>query len=67
VKGARLLQGYRGKPKADIAALADLLVRVSAMAVALDGTATELDINPVMVMPEGRGVVAADALLFLKK
>ena len=67
VKGARLLQGYRGKPKADIAALADLLVRVSTMAVALDGVATELDVNPVMVMPEGQGVVAADALLFLKK
>ncbi|MGE5465703.1 MAG: acetate--CoA ligase family protein [Methanocella sp.] len=66
VKGARLLKGYRGKPACDIEALADVLVRVSRMAVHLDGVLSELDINPLMVLPAGRGVKAADALLIVQ-
>jgi acetyltransferase len=65
VKGAALLQGFRGSPKADIDALADTLVQVSHMAVNLDGTLAELDINPLMVLPQGQGVKAADALVTL--
>jgi len=67
VKGARLLKGYRGKPACDIDALAGVLVRVSHMAVHLDGVLAELDINPLMVLPQGRGVKAADALLVTRK
>jgi acyl-CoA synthetase (NDP forming) len=66
VKGARLLQGYRGRPPADIAALAQTLVDVSHLAVHLHGILTELDINPLMVLPEGKGLKAADALVILK-
>ena len=62
VKGARLLQGFRGAPAADVDALADALVNVSRMAVNLEGRLAELDINPLMVLPDGQGVVAADAL-----
>jgi acetyltransferase len=62
VKGVRLLQGFRGAPEADIEALADTLVRVSHLAVNLDGQLSELDINPLMVLPRGQGVKAADAL-----
>ncbi len=62
VKGARLLQGFRGVPAADVDALADALVNVSRMAVNLEGRLAELDINPLMVLPEGQGVMAADAL-----
>jgi acetyltransferase len=62
VKGAKLLQGFRGRPKADIDALADTLVKVSHLAVNLEGRLSELDINPLMVLPEGKGVKAADAL-----
>ena len=65
VKGARLLRGFRGRPPADVAALADTLVRVSWLAVHLDGHLTELDINPLMVLPAGRGVKAVDALAVL--
>jgi acetyltransferase len=57
-----LLQGFRGRPKADIDALADTLVKVSHLAVNLEGRLSELDINPLMVLPEGKGVKAADAL-----
>ncbi len=65
VKGAKLLRGFRGKPPADIEALADILVRVSQMAVQLEGRLAELDINPLMVLPAGAGVKAVDALVVL--
>jgi acetate---CoA ligase (ADP-forming) len=50
-----LLDGYRGAPKADVAALEDVMLRVSAM---VEGHAeiAELDCNPVMVT-EDRAVV----------
>lgn len=66
VKGARLLQGFRGRPAADIDALADTLVRVSHLAMHLEGHLAELDINPLMVLPSGRGVKAVDALVVLR-
>jgi acetate---CoA ligase (ADP-forming) len=66
VKGARLLQGFRGRPVADLAALADTLVRVSHLAMHLDGHLAELDINPLMVLPAGQGVKAADALVVFR-
>ena len=62
VKGARLLQGFRGAPAGDADALADVLVRVSQMAAQLEGSLAELDINPLIVLPAGRGVKAVDAL-----
>ena len=62
VKGARLLEGFRGQTAADIAALADTLVRVSQLGAQLEGSLAELDINPLMVLPTGQGVRAADAV-----
>ena len=66
VKGAKLLQGFRGKPACDVDALADVLVKVSHLAVNLDGQLAELDINPLLVLPKGQGVKAVDALVALK-
>ena len=66
VKGAKLLRGFRGKPPADIDALVDTLVRVSHLAVHLEGQLAELDINPLMVLPAGQGVKAVDALVVLQ-
>ena len=69
VKGAALLQGFRGKPACDVDALADVLVKVSHLAVNLDGQLAELDINPLLVLPKGKngqGVKAVDALIVLK-
>ena len=63
VAGSRLLQGFRGSPKADIEALADTLVSVSHMAAHLEGAIAELDINPLAVLPDGQGVKALDALI----
>ncbi|MYC31401.1 MAG: acetate--CoA ligase family protein [Chloroflexi bacterium] len=62
VKGSALLRGFRGSAPADVDALADVLVQISRMAAQLEGTLAELDINPLMVLPEGQGVRAVDAL-----
>jgi len=64
-RGERLLQGFRGRPPADIDALADALVRVSQLAVDLGDLVAALDINPLMVLPRGQGVRAVDALVEL--
>ena len=66
VKGARLLQGFRGRPAADLEALAETLVRVSYLAMHLEGHLAELDINPLMVLPSGQGVKAVDALVVFR-
>jgi acetate---CoA ligase (ADP-forming) len=55
VKGARLLQGFRGRPAADLEALEDTLERVSYLAIHPEGHLAELDINPLMVLPSGEG------------
>jgi acetyltransferase len=62
-QAARLLAGFRGKPAADVEALIDALVRVSQLAVDLGGQIAALDINPMMVLPEGEGVRAVDTLV----
>ena len=62
VRGARILEGVRGHPPADIDALVDVLLKVSDMAVHLQGSLTELDINPLTVLPKGMGAKALDAL-----
>jgi hypothetical protein len=61
-----VLRGFRGRPAADVAALAETLVRVSHHAMHMEGYLAEMDINPLMVLPAGRGVKAADALVVLR-
>jgi acetate---CoA ligase (ADP-forming) len=57
---ATLLDGYRGSPAGDRAALADVICRVSAL-VDLVPELRELDLNPVKVLVPGRGAVVVDA------
>jgi acetate---CoA ligase (ADP-forming) len=64
LRGAKLFDGYRGKPAGDKEALARSLVAASQMAAALAPRLKEADINPVFVGPDG--VMAADALVVLK-
>ncbi|MGC3987415.1 MAG: acetate--CoA ligase family protein [Pseudorhodoferax sp.] len=63
LRGVALLDGVRGEPAADKAALARLLVAVGDMASQADLGIRELDLNPVIVYPEGQGLYAVDALL----
>ncbi|HAA93292.1 MAG TPA: hypothetical protein DCE33_12650, partial [Rhodospirillaceae bacterium] len=67
VTGAKILEGFRGQPAGDVDALVETMVNVSQMAAALDGSLEELDINPLVVLPEGQGVKALDALVVLKQ
>ena len=63
IKGRALLKGYRGMPPADVDALVDILMKVSRLAVELEGTIEEIDINPLILFEKGKGAVAADALI----
>lgn len=64
--GARLLEGMRGAPAADRAALADMISRISVFFAEHADLISEIEINPVMVRADGKGLVAADALLVLR-
>jgi acetyltransferase len=63
LRASAILHGVRGRPAGDIEALAQALVAVSNLAWQLRANLEEMDINPLLVRPRGRGVVAADALL----
>ncbi len=63
LKGYRLLQGMRGEPASDIDALAEALCRFSRLAMGAPDEIAEIDVNPLVVLEEGRGVVALDCLM----
>ena len=60
-----LLDGFRGRPKADVEALVTAIVAFSRMAAQLGERLIEAEINPVFVLPAGRGVCAADGVVVL--
>ena len=53
----------RGRQRADIEAIVDVLLRVARLAEDFKDTISEIDINPLIVFDEGRGVKALDALV----
>lgn len=65
IKASKILTGTRGKQPADIDALADAIVKLSALAIDCDQI-QELDINPLIVLEEGNGCFVADAGIILK-
>jgi acyl-CoA synthetase (NDP forming) len=60
-----LLDGFRGRAKADVEALVDAIVAFSRMAAQLGERLVEAEINPVFVLPQGQGVRAADGVVVL--
>lgn len=60
-----LLDGYRGRPKADVEALADAIVAFSVMTASVGTRLVEAEINPVFVLPAGQGVRAADGVVVI--
>jgi acyl-CoA synthetase (NDP forming) len=62
---APLLHGARGRPPADVDAAAAALACLGELALDLGPRLRALDVNPLLVLPEGRGVLAADALVVL--
>ena len=63
VKGLQALAGFRGRPKGDLEAVAQALVSLSRLASLSNGLIDEAEVNPLMVMPEGEGVLAVDGLI----
>ena len=63
LKVAKLLDGFRGQPAGDIKALIDVVLIVADLAEEYADALLELEVNPVIVRPEGKGVVIADALI----
>jgi acyl-CoA synthetase (NDP forming) len=63
LKCAPLFNGFRGAPPADLNAAADVILAVARMVENDPSSIIELDINPLMLLAEGLGVVAADALI----
>ncbi|MEM5372856.1 acetate--CoA ligase family protein [Paraburkholderia azotifigens] len=60
-----LLNGFRGRQRADIEALVSAVVAFGQMAVHLGSRLREAEINPIFVQPEGKGVYAADGVVVL--
>ena len=60
-----LLDGYRGRPKADVDALVNAIVDFSTMVASLSDRLLEAEINPLFVLDQGRGVKAADGIVVL--
>ena len=63
LKGAALLGAVRGAPAADRPALAELIVNLSRFAADHAELIEEIDLNPVIVHPEGQGLTVVDALI----
>ena len=63
VKGSTILKGARGKARGDINALANAIVAFSQMIVELESDFKEIDVNPLVVLPEGNGIKVVDALI----
>ena len=67
LKGKALLDGVRGQLPRDVNALVSILLKVSRLAVELEDSIEEMDINPLIVYEKGAGAVAADALIVPKQ
>jgi acyl-CoA synthetase (NDP forming) len=64
IKGFPILNGYRGKPKADIKAIVDILLKISDLVIKNEEI-NEMDLNPVFIYD--KGVMCVDARIILKK
>jgi len=65
LRGGWVLEGFRGRPAADVDALLDAMLGLSALADAWRDRRPEIDLNPVVVLERGQGAVAVDALVQL--
>lgn len=66
IKGYKLLKGFRGKAKADVGKIEQLLVSLSDMAIN-HPEIMEMDLNPLLVHAEGQGATVADCRIILKE
>ena len=67
LKAAPLLRGFRGAATADVGSLCHLIEQVSLLAARLRNEVAEIELNPVLVHPQGQGVTIVDALVVPKR
>jgi acyl-CoA synthetase (NDP forming) len=67
LKSAPLLNGYRGRPAADIAAAVQAIAAIQDFAIAHSDSLLELDVNPLLIGAQGEGVFAVDALIVIQE
>ena len=67
LKAAPLLSGFRGAAKTDIPALSQLIAKISVLATQAREEIAEIELNPVLVHPQGQGVTIVDALVVRKR
>jgi acetate---CoA ligase (ADP-forming) len=67
IRGYNILKGVRGKKPADLAVLKSVLEKMAFLADELRDQIAEIDINPLIVLEEGKGAQAVDALILLRK
>ncbi len=65
LKAARLLAGFRGRPPGERAAAVEAILAIAAFAEDERDRLLELDVNPLLILPDGQGAVAADAYIRL--
>jgi acyl-CoA synthetase (NDP forming) len=65
LKAATLLAGFRGGPKGDLKSAVEAALAIQSFAVEYGSRLLELDVNPLMIRPQGQGAIAADALIRL--
>ncbi|MCP9461682.1 MAG: acetate--CoA ligase family protein [Nitrospira sp.] len=65
LKGYPLLTGYRSRPVMDVRGLEDVLLRISCLVEAITDI-SQLDLNPIIVLPEGRGCRVVDARVLVQ-
>jgi acyl-CoA synthetase (NDP forming) len=66
IRSAKLLKGFRGEPRSDIAAAAECLLRLSQLVTDWPEI-KEIDVNPLVVYEEGEGAIAVDARIILSE
>jgi hypothetical protein len=63
MRGRKILAALRGRPAADVDALAEAISRLSVFGSANSGRFSTIEINPLLVRPPGQGCLMADALV----
>jgi acetate---CoA ligase (ADP-forming) len=63
LKSSQLLRGFRGSPALDVSAVAHMIAMIGALLL-VEPAIREIDLNPVIVYPNGSGAIALDALIF---
>ena len=66
IRGKEILQGARGIPKSDVDGLANVIWQLSRLSMDFEDEIDQMEINPLILSPEGQGVVAADILAVAK-